>query len=40
MSTWIEYDLLNKKDPGDEDLVVLYKGGTQLKPYPKSEVQN
>ena len=40
MSTWIEYNLLNIKDPGDEGLVVLYKSGTQLKPYPKSEIKN
>ena len=38
MSTWINYDLLGIKDVGDENLVVLYKGGSQLKPYPSSEL--
>ncbi|MBI5798058.1 hypothetical protein HZA98_04105, partial [Candidatus Woesearchaeota archaeon] len=33
MSIWVNYDLLNIKDLGDNNLVVLYKNGSQLKPY-------
>lgn len=41
MSLWIEYTLLGIKqaEDKDRDIVGLYKGGTQLKVYPSSEIK-